>query len=73
MRQRTMILNAIRAHMPESEIIAAQGPCQVMRMIARLRDENDARLPEIARSALLALGRTLRPWRVRSVPWSVSS
>lgn len=56
MRQRTMILNAIRGHLAEFGIIAAQGPRQVMGMIARLRDDGDASLPEIARSALLALG-----------------
>lgn len=55
-RQRTMILNATRAHFAEFGIIAAQGPRQVMGLIARLRDEGDASLPEIARSALLALG-----------------
>jgi transposase len=56
MRQRTMILNAIRGHLAEFGIIAAQGPRQVMGMIAQLRDDGDASLPEIARSALLALG-----------------
>lgn len=56
MRQRTMILNAILGHLAEFGIIAAQGPRQVMDMITRLRDDGDASLPEIARSALLALG-----------------
>ena len=56
MRQRTMILNAIRGHLAEFGIIAAQRPRQIMGMIARLRDDGDTRLPEIARSALLALG-----------------
>jgi len=56
MRQRTTILNAIRGHLAEFGIIAAQGPRQVMGMIAQLRDDGDTSLPEIARSALLALG-----------------
>lgn len=56
MRQRTMILNAIRGHLAEFGIIAAQRPRQIMGMIARLRDDGDTSLPEIARSALLALG-----------------
>ena len=55
MRQRTMILNAIQGHLAEFGIIAAQGPRQVMGMIARLWDDGDVSLPEIARSALLAL------------------
>ena len=56
MRQRTMILNAIRGHLAEFGIIAAQGPRHVLRLIAHLRDGDDADLPEIARAALLALG-----------------
>ncbi len=56
MRQRTMLLNTIRGHLAEFGIIATQGLRQVMGLIARLRDKDDASLPEIARSALLALG-----------------
>ena len=59
MRQRTMILNAIRAHFAEFGIIAAQGPRKVAELIGRLRDENEPGLPEIARSALLTLGAQL--------------
>jgi transposase len=53
MRQRTMILNAIRAHFAEFGIIAAQGPATVVELVARLRD-GDLGAPELARSALLA-------------------
>lgn len=56
MRQRTMILNATRAHFAEFGIIAAQGPSQVMGLIQRLRSDEDLELPDIARTALLALG-----------------
>lgn len=55
MRQRTMILNAIRAHFAEFGIIAAQGPRKVADLIGRLRDDDTLGLPEIARSALMAL------------------
>jgi len=55
MRQRTMILNAIRAHFAEFGIIAAQGPRKVAELVIRLRDDDILGLPEIARSALLAL------------------
>lgn len=74
MRQRTMILNAIRGHLAEFGIIAAQGPRQVMGMIARLRDDGDASLPEIARSALLAVGAHLEALAGEiSEPWSANS
>jgi transposase len=56
MRQRTMLLNAIRAHLAEFGVIAAQGPRNVMDLIKRLRSDEELDLPEIARSALLALG-----------------
>ena len=59
MRQRTMILNAIRAHFAEFGIISAQGPRRVAELVSRLRDEDDPGLPAIARSAVLALGAQL--------------
>ncbi len=39
MRQRTMLLNAIRGHLAEFGIIAAQGPRKVMELIGKLRDD----------------------------------
>jgi len=59
MRQRTMILNAIRAHLAEFGIVAPQGPRKVMEMVARLRAGEEPGLPEIARTALLALSAQL--------------
>ena len=59
MRQRTMILNAIRAHMAEFGVITAQGPCKVIELVRRLQGDQDPGLPELARSALLALGAQL--------------
>jgi len=59
MRQRTMILNAIRAHLAEFGIITAQGPRRVAELVRRLRDPDDLGLPAIARFALLALGAQL--------------
>jgi transposase len=55
MRQRTMILNAIRAHLAEFGNIAAQGPRKVVELVAELRRENLSAVPEIARVGLLAL------------------
>jgi len=59
MRQRTMLLNAIRAHMAEFGVIAAQGPRKVMDLIAQLRSDEEIGLPDIARPALLALAAQL--------------
>ncbi len=59
MRQRTMILNAIRAHCAEFGIIAAQGPRRVADLVRRLSEPDTHELPMIARSALLALGAQL--------------
>lgn len=59
MRQRTMILNAIRAHMAEFGIVTAQGAGKVMELLARLRDGDETRLPETARVAVLALAAQL--------------
>nr|WP_233252506.1 IS110 family transposase [Maritimibacter sp. 55A14] len=56
MRQRTMLLNAIRAHLAEFGVITAQGPRKVIDLIKRLRDGDEFELPEIARSGLLVLG-----------------
>lgn len=53
-RQRTMMLNAIRGHLAEFGIIAAQGPRNVIGLIAQIR-EGRFELPDIARSALLGL------------------
>jgi transposase len=59
MRQRTMLLNAIRAHLAELGIIAAQGPSRVLDLVARLRMGEALGLPEIVRTALLALAAQL--------------
>jgi len=59
MRQRTMILNAIRAHLAEFGIVAAQGPRKVMEMVSHLRIGDETSLPEFARAGLLALAAQL--------------
>lgn len=50
-RQRTMLVNALRAHMAEFGIIAPQGLRNVEDLIGKLAHEQD-RLPELARSIL---------------------
>src|SRR6187401_2329483 len=42
-RQRTMLVNALRAHLAEFGIIAPQGLHHVGKLIAIVRDDNDAR------------------------------
>ena len=58
-RQRTMLLNAIRAHLAEFGIITAQGPAKVLDLVARLRNGEALELPEIVRSVLLGLASQL--------------
>ena len=50
-RQRTMLVNALRAHLAEFGVIAPQGIKRVPELTAALEDEG-TRLPEIARTAL---------------------
>jgi transposase len=54
-RQRTGLVNALRAHLAEFGIIAPQGLRNVGGLIAIVRDENDARLPGLARQVLVVL------------------
>ena len=59
MRQRTMLLNAIRAHLAEFGVVAAQGPSKVLDLVARLRSGELIELPETVRSVLLGLASQL--------------
>ena len=54
-RQRTMLVNALRGHLAEFGVIAPQGLRNVGRLIAIIRDEEDARLPGLARQVLQVL------------------
>jgi len=53
--QRTMMANALRAHLAEFGVIAPQGLRNIGQLIAIVRDENDARLPDLARQVLQVL------------------
>ncbi|GLR79127.1 IS110 family transposase (plasmid) [Azospirillum oryzae] len=48
-RQRTMLLNALRAHLAEFGIVGAQGPRKLVELIDRL---SDLPIPELVRLAL---------------------
>ena len=56
-RQRTMLVNAIRAHMAEFGIVARVGLPQVKELLAVIADADDDRLPPVARTCLEALVR----------------
>jgi transposase len=51
-RQRTMLVNALRGHLAEFGLIEAQGLHKVARLIAIVMDEKDGRVPDIARQVL---------------------
>src|ERR1700676_3772073 len=51
-RQRTMLVNALRGHLAEFGLIEAQGLHKVARLIAVVMDEEDGRVPDIARQVL---------------------
>ena len=51
-RQRTMLVNALRAHLAEFGIVGSQGMHRVGELVAIVADENDTRVPAIARPAL---------------------
>jgi transposase len=59
-RQQTAVINAIRAHLAESGIIAAVGRHGVEELLNVVADANDKRVPEIARACLSAFGAQLR-------------
>jgi transposase len=54
-RQRTQAVNALRAHLSEYGIIAAQGAAKLADLVAVVRDAEDRRLPHMAREVLLEL------------------
>ncbi len=56
-RQRTMVINAIRAHMAEFGIVAPVGVPQVKKLLSIIADRDDARLPPVARTCLESLAR----------------
>jgi len=54
-RQRTQTINALRSHLAELGIVAAQGYDGLKALLSIIADENDARIPEDARASLSAL------------------
>ena len=59
-RQQTAVINAIRAHLAEFGIVAPVGRNGVEELLDVAADPDDARVPEVARECLAALGAQLR-------------
>src|SRR6266436_1697582 len=59
-RQQTAVINAIRAHLAESGIVAPVGRHGVEELLNVVADTGNQRLPELARGCLAALGAQLR-------------
>ena len=60
MRQRTQLINALRAHLAELGIVAAQGREGIKELLAIVADEEDARLPVDAHASLIVLAAQLQ-------------
>jgi transposase len=58
-RQRTMLINSLRAHLAEFGVIEARGPSKIAPLMT-LIESGDARVPDLARRALLPLIAQLR-------------
>ena len=59
-RQRTMLVNALRGHIAEFGIVVAQGIRNVAKLLEVLADPDDRRLPPLARDVLSLLVEQLR-------------
>src|SRR6201984_2103766 len=60
MRQRTQVINALRAHMAELGIVAAQGREGIQELLAIVADHKDQRIPMDARASLMLLAAQLQ-------------
>src|SRR5262245_39069116 len=60
LRQRTQVINALRAHMAELGIVAAQGREGFKTLLEIIADERDERLPADARASLVVLAAQLQ-------------
>jgi transposase len=60
MRQRTQVINALRAHLAELGIVAAQGRDGIKELLTLIASEQDARLPVDAHTSLVVLAAELQ-------------
>ena len=59
MRQRTQLINALRGHLAEFGIVAAQGDAGLKELLAIVADDRDGRLPSDARACVIVLAAQL--------------
>ncbi|HXP05005.1 MAG TPA: IS110 family transposase [Stellaceae bacterium] len=64
-RQRTMLVNAMRGHLAEFGIVAPRGIHKVEELIAVIGDESDGRVPSSARRALRVLATEIAALELR--------
>ena len=64
-RQRTMLINALRGHCGEFGVVVAQGAPKVAELIETIEDPEDERLPALSRAALGSLVGQLRMAQVK--------
>ena len=60
MKQRTMLINALRGLMAEFGIVVAEGPRHVSELVALLADPQEKRIPATLHSGLVQLAESLR-------------
>jgi transposase len=60
LRQQTQVINALRAHLAELGIVAAQGREGLKQLLTIIADEKEARLPIDARASLIVLAAQLQ-------------
>jgi transposase len=59
-RQRTQLVNALRGHLAEFGVVAAQGITKMSELLALVEDPEDRRVPPLARDVLSLLVEQLR-------------
>ena len=64
-RQRTSVINSIRAHLAEFGIVARVGRTGVDELLKIAADPTEDRIPEVARACVMALGIQLRMLKVQ--------
>lgn len=68
-RQRTMLINALRGHLAEFGIVTRQGVAGVGMLVALVEDEDHDLIPPLARAALCPLIQQLREVPSLPSPW----
>lgn len=62
-KSRTMLVNALRAHLAEFGHVAPQGAAGLSRLLALIEEGEEAGMPAAARAALASPARQIAAWR----------